>query len=166
MLILRHQITLSGGDDIEEAVQLLRVTFMRSLSGSMDQVARSVHLAISLRLLFLWDGDLGHLEEALELNRQAAGVLPYSDMRWFITAQELADSLSARFSEVGDASDLVEALEWDHRAIAAISPSHASYSSVVLNTISHLCLRYEIHHRLEDLEEAVVLSQELLEVLP
>ncbi|EIN08617.1 hypothetical protein PUNSTDRAFT_134994 [Punctularia strigosozonata HHB-11173 SS5] len=71
-----------------------------------------------------------------------------------------------RFTEIGDIDDLNQALEWDLKAMETISPSDSNYSDVALEKISHLCTRHEVLQDMDDLHQAVKLSQDLLGTLP
>ncbi|EIN04736.1 hypothetical protein PUNSTDRAFT_138380 [Punctularia strigosozonata HHB-11173 SS5] len=168
LLHLRHQLTLSDGSDIQLSVKFHRDCSERFMPGSMHYWVTLGSLAIALRSLFSWNGELGYLEEALDLSRQAAGNIPHGHTEWCVAAGSVATALALRYAEAGDSADLVEALDWDRRAMASIPVSSESYSRVALSTISLLCLRYETFQSPdgEDLEKAAMLSQELLSALP
>ncbi|EIN04017.1 hypothetical protein PUNSTDRAFT_139059 [Punctularia strigosozonata HHB-11173 SS5] len=167
LLTLRHQRTLSNGEDIQESIQLRREALRRSSVGSINHWIFLHNLTFDLQLRFSWSGELIDLEEAIQLARQAANVLSDDHPERFRPARVLAQVLTLRFKEEGNIADLDEALEWDRRALTAVPHTHGvenSTTSVLL--ISHLCLRFESLRSEHDLTEAISLSEELLRILP
>jgi hypothetical protein len=123
-------------------------------------------LALALALQFSLYGDASHLEEASQLYHHARDILLTGHPWRPVIISGLARILGLRFRETGEISELNRAIDLDGESAASSRPSEESYTSIALQMISHLCLRFELLQKNDDLETAMIVAEELLESLP
>jgi tetratricopeptide (TPR) repeat protein len=166
LLYARYEATLSADCDLEESVSLMREALQHTSSSSMFRSAFADNLAGSLRLLFTRKGELQDLDESIELSRHAINLLPedHVDRSWIFS--NLGKSLCHRFHETRNVVDLDEAHVSYQYAMAATSPLQTYHLDIILANISHLCIRFETFQVVDDLDQAVSLSEGLLKTLP
>jgi hypothetical protein len=161
----RYQIAGTNGKDLEESVKLYRKASQIILPSDANHSIYLSGLTSALVTQFRWDGDVNHLEEASQLYHRASDIMSTAYPWWPITICGRAHVLGLRFKETGDISELNRAIDLDEKASAAMRPSALNYSGSTLQMISHLCLRFEILHKNDDLEKAITVAEKFLESL-
>jgi hypothetical protein len=137
------------------------------MTSSTSRWLSADNLGKSLLVRFMRKGDPRDLDESIELCRHAINLLPIDHPERPKSFANLGMALCHRFHETQDAADLDEALVSDRYALAAISPLHSGdYWEISLATISHLCIRFEASKAIDDLDQAILLSEGLLRTIP
>jgi hypothetical protein len=88
-------------------------------------------------------GELVHLDEAVEVGRQAVAAAPADHPDRPMYLSNLGNGLRTRFRRAGKLADLNEAIEVGRQAVAAISKHHPDRPSCLLNLSSGLRTRFE-----------------------
>jgi hypothetical protein len=162
--ILATQDPSPAHDHLEETVALSREAVACSSSDHMDYWMFLAGLAIALLRRFDDRGNLSDLEESIELYRGATDILAEGHPARTNVLSNLSETLGHRFYQTGDLDDLSAALELDRKAMKAIESSNAEqYYRVHIVTIRHLCDHYEVTGAEDDPEEAIMLSENLLQ---
>jgi tetratricopeptide (TPR) repeat protein len=165
-LRFRHGTARIDDNDLVESIELYREALNISLPGDANYCVRLRDLAIAFTLQFRLNGDVSHLEEASQLYHQASDILPKDHIWRPGIIYCLADSLCLRFKETGDISELNRAIDLDTEALAAVHTLTGHYTDCTLQTVSHLCLRFEVLHGNDDLKKAIKVAEELFQSLP
>jgi tetratricopeptide (TPR) repeat protein len=162
----RYEAALSADCDLDELVNLRRELLQDISPNSTFRWLFTASLADGLRLRFMRTGELQDLEESIELCRRAIDIIPKGHPFRPKVFASLSDALCHRFHETRDVADLREVVDSDRYAIAAMSPLHVDYWHVSLSAISHLCIRFEVFQAVDDLDQAILLSEGLLNSIP
>jgi tetratricopeptide (TPR) repeat protein len=166
ILLSRHTLAMTNNTDLEESVGLYRKALQLSVPSGVNHWVYVRGLARVLINQFLLDGNLDHLEEAIQLYYHASDNISKGNPFRPMIISGFGYSLGLRFRETGDISELNRAIDLDEQAVAALHPSARSYAGSTLQMLSHLCLRYEMLHGNDDLKNAVIVAEELLKSIP
>jgi tetratricopeptide (TPR) repeat protein len=166
LLLARYEVASSADCDLEEAVNLRREVFRCVSPSFMYRWTYTENLALALEYRFMRKGELQDLEESIGLYRNAIDLLPEGHPERPKIFSNLGNALCHRFHETWNTADLDEALVSGRYAMAGTSPSRMHYWTASLATISHLCIRFELFKAVDDLDQAVLLSESLLKTIP
>jgi hypothetical protein len=95
------------------------------------------------------------VDEAVELARSAADLMPAGDARWPTVRSNLGWALCQRYESTGRVADLEEGWRQAGAALAALDDDHPDRPGVLRNLAHAYRLRFHRHGHLPDLDEAV-----------
>jgi hypothetical protein len=125
-----------------------------------------VYLAALLHSRYKQCGDLGLLNEAIELGREALALQPSGHPNRAHSCADLAALLHSRYKQSGDLGLLDEAIELEHEALALHPPGHLNRAQSCANLAASLHARYRQCGDLALLNEAIKLEREALALRP
>jgi tetratricopeptide (TPR) repeat protein len=134
--------------------------------GHPHRAMHAQRLGISLRARYKQCGDLGLLNEAIELQREALALQPPDHLKRASSCANLAISLWTHYKQCGDFTLLDEAIALEREALALQPPGHPSRMFSCSNLGSSLRARYEQCNDLSLLDEAIELHREALALRP
>ncbi|EIN06799.1 hypothetical protein PUNSTDRAFT_136629 [Punctularia strigosozonata HHB-11173 SS5] len=159
----RYIRTLMDERDIDQSIEFRREILKYTRERShVRHWTSAANLAIDLRLRYASTGELGDLEEAIELCHEAMAANPDPSAQ-SSSSEALSHALMFRFAETRDIADLNDALKWNRRALSLREPSHLFYNEYAITRINQLCIRFETTGEQEDLEEAILLGESILQ---
>ncbi|KAJ7242197.1 CHAT domain-containing protein [Mycena rebaudengoi] len=158
--------------DINESVELHRRSLALYPDPHTSRGGRLHNLAVSLQTRYENLGDPHDITEAIELHREALllHAAPHPDRPQSFT--NLADALKTRFDDTGDQKDIDESIRL-HRESIQLQPSDKPFEHAIENCTILMILKsnlanalFDLHGDLEDIEEAISLHREALELHP
>jgi tetratricopeptide (TPR) repeat protein len=161
-LRIRHETTREDENDLEEAVEILREALRISLLGDINRCFYLYSLAMALTLQFRSDGNTSHLEEASQLFHHASDIVATENPCRRDIISGYAYTLGLSFRETGDIAELNRAIDLGKEAVAEMRPSAVNYAHSTVQMVSHLCLRFEVLHANDDLNDVRTSTEELL----
>jgi tetratricopeptide (TPR) repeat protein len=161
LLRLRFTYTSASDSDLSAMVALRREALRLSPPGHYEYPGCLVNLANALHEQFLWTGHLGDLEEAIQLRREDPRKTTLKPGEELTSDINLAEDLCLRFQETSRRHDIYEAIHI-YRCLAtfATKTSHYRRHIFVLPMVSALCIKFDLEHLVEDLDEAISLAQD------
>jgi tetratricopeptide (TPR) repeat protein len=159
-LIWRYELD-SAPADLDRAIASLRMAMASPGVSRADRAGFGADLAAMLRSRFVLDGQVRHLDEAVEAATEAVRHAP--DPASAIT--NLAVVLVARYEETARLADLVQALEYARRPVRG-PVARALHGGMRLGAlVDALSSRYHYTDDPEDLAAAVAAGREALATL-
>ena len=111
-----------------------------------------------------WEGDVNRIISNYdELDRVCRACS--QPMRW-AQRERLSSCYKHRFHWLGDRKDIDKAIELCRLAMADSPPSDESYPEILSNLANCLCLKHSTYRRSEDLHEAILHIERVLELRP
>jgi tetratricopeptide (TPR) repeat protein len=125
-----------------------------------------INLGYSLYTCYKACGDLGLLDEAIELEREALALRPPGHFDRALSCGNLGGSLRALYRQCGDNVLLDEAIQLDREALALQPPGHPNRALSCANLATSLHARCKQCGELSLLHEAIQLEREALALQP
>ncbi|KAI9570918.1 CHAT domain-containing protein [Boletus coccyginus] len=108
----------------------------------------------------------GHIEEAIDLDREALQLCPTGHPKRYVSLTYLARHLLDRYNRFGATGDFEEAIILQRGALDLCPQGHSERPMSLNNLAICLSTRYGQLGGMEDLDEAIVLDQEALKLRP
>ncbi|OAX35022.1 hypothetical protein K503DRAFT_858860 [Rhizopogon vinicolor AM-OR11-026] len=138
--------------------------------GVLSDLSEAIDLHRAALALFLdlsnKRGVMSDLEETINLHGTALALCPSGHSNRYMSLNNLANSLRARFRQQGILSDLDQAIDLYQAALLLCPPGHFARSSSLTNLASSLEDRFEQQGVTSDLDEAIDLHQAALALCP
>jgi tetratricopeptide (TPR) repeat protein len=150
---------------LDEIVALYEEAAQSSPPGHWERLSTLNSLAGGMCLRFLWDGQLGDLEEAMRLTRLVLDRATNAPEQW-LYSYNLANQLCLRYAEVGNIQDLVEAIDLFRMALRLKADNYPTTCIIIQGLASSLRLHFEFSKEEESLEEAVSLLDHVITSSP
>ncbi|MFE3188417.1 CHAT domain-containing protein [Nocardia sp. NPDC059240] len=148
---------------VTTTVELWRRIVAATPHSHPEQSDRLSTLGTALTRLFVLQGLLPVLEEAIEVARRAVAVTSADHPKWSKYRAKLAVDLETRYQRTGQIADLDEATELARQALAGLPTAHR-YLPAGLSNLAHLLRqRFERKGVATDLDEALFLYQRALD---
>jgi CHAT domain-containing protein/tetratricopeptide (TPR) repeat protein len=166
----RAEAMVPGSD--EEDLLLLRdirderAALAACPQGHPDRAVHAQDLGYSLWARYNQCGDLGLLDEAIELERQALALRPPGHLDRALSCANLGSSLRTRYRQCGDVGLLDEAIELERKALALRPPGHLDRALSCANLGDSLLVRYKQCGDPGLLDEAIELHRKALALRP
>jgi tetratricopeptide (TPR) repeat protein len=156
---------IPDSSQLDEIVAVSEEAARLTPPGHLGHFSTLNNLASSMCMRFLWDGQLGDLEEAIRLNRLVLDQAADGPEQW-IYPYNLADNLCLRYAELSNIHDLMEAIDLFRMSLRLRVGSHPTTWIVVRGLASSLCLHFEYSKSEKSLEEAVSLLEQVIASSP
>ncbi|KAF9062799.1 CHAT domain-containing protein [Rhodocollybia butyracea] len=125
------------------------------------------NLSMGLNLRVEQTGNLGDLEEAVQLNREMLLLQPVGSLHHGTSLGGLSSTLYTLFKQTGHLGDLDESIQFSREALQLLpTVGHWSHGTLLNNLSMSLRDHFEQTGHLGDLDESVQLARELLLLHP
>jgi tetratricopeptide (TPR) repeat protein len=169
LAIGKHAEATMSGDETNALLRDIR-NRREALSacpqGHPDRAMRAQKLGYSLHARYQQCGDVGLLDEAIELRREALALRPPGHLDRALSCAHLGSSLHARYQQCGDIGLLDEAIELRREALALRPPGHPDRALSCGNLGTSLYARYLQCGDVGLLDEVIELERESLALRP
>ena len=157
---------LQRASDLDQAI-LNGESALRIIQGDQLKFEGTLLIDHGVSLIFRHDlrKRIGDLNRAILDLKRAAQLLKGSQHEPN-ALHSLAHSLSKRFRQVGDPTDLDNAIEYQALAISALPERHVELAGFLTNHGNYLLQRFTLRGRIEDENEAIAKFEEALQILP
>jgi tetratricopeptide (TPR) repeat protein len=123
------------------------------------------NLTLSLKMRYMWTGDIGDIEEAIEHLHEALKSLKSGDLLECLTHHSLAVFLSDLFQRRGAVKDLIDAIKHYRTSISLVPKGHSVFDIAYIHSdlASDLKYLFSLTGNAEHLEESMALFRSAVE---
>ncbi|RKL22757.1 hypothetical protein BFJ72_g14654 [Fusarium proliferatum] len=161
----QRYIRSGGGNDINMAVDLARLSVQKTSNGEKSLPDRLNNLGVMLEGRYKRTGQNADLEEAIRVAQRAV-VSTEDHTKRATCLNNLGSKLGQYYSKMGNLADLEEAIRKIREAIDTTSANHPHHADFLHNLGNELSRRYERTGEIADLEEAIQKTRQAVDSTP